>query len=195
MARGSVFRRNGGWAYRVDAGFQPDTGKRRQMLRQGFGTRKEAEAALAEAVREAARGNVVPKSSMKVSEYFHDWLEGEKTRVRVTTWHSYEMAATRITRHLGRYSLQSLTPAQVEKFYVTLLTTGGRYGGALAPKTVRNTHVVLRKALADAERLGIIVRNPAASARTPSAVCTWSRRPRGWRASCRRWWCPSCCPC
>ena len=68
MARGSVFRRSGGWGYRVDAGFQPDTGKRRQALRQGFSTKKEAEVALAEAVRDTSRGNVVSKSSVKVDQ-------------------------------------------------------------------------------------------------------------------------------
>jgi integrase len=35
------------------------------------------------------------------------------------------------------------------------------------PKTVRGIHVVLRKALADAERLGLVVRNAAAAANPP----------------------------
>lgn len=37
----------------------------------------------------------------------------------------------------------------------------------LAPKSVRNTHVVFRKALADAERLGLVQRNAAAAAWPP----------------------------
>jgi hypothetical protein len=56
MARGSVFRKNGGWPFRVDAGFQAETGKRRQLLRQGFGTTRAAEEALADAVGAATRG-------------------------------------------------------------------------------------------------------------------------------------------
>ena len=43
---------------------------------------------------------------------------------------------------------------------------------------MRNSHVVLRKALADAERLGLVFRNAAASARPPTAArkefATWS---------------------
>jgi hypothetical protein len=50
----------------------------------------------------------------------------------------------------------------IERFYADLL------GDGLAPKTVSNTHTVLRKALSDADRLGLIARNPAASARPPS---------------------------
>ena len=48
----------------------------------------------------------------------------------------------------------------------------------MSPKTVRNSHVVLRKALADAERLGLVQRNAAAAARPPSSsrreFATWS---------------------
>ena len=178
MARGSVFRRSGGWGYRVDAGFQPDTGKRRQMLKQGFATKKEAEVALAEAVRDASRGSVVSKTSVRVDEFLHDWLANERSRLRLTTLHSYDMIVARINRQLGRHALQSLTPMQIEKFYSSLLATGSNDGKPLAPKTVRNTHVVLRKALSDAERLGLVVRNAAASARPPATTrsdhTTWS---------------------
>lgn len=56
MARGSVFRKDGAWAFRVDAGFHADTGKRRQLLRQGFATKRAAQEALAEAVGASTRG-------------------------------------------------------------------------------------------------------------------------------------------
>ncbi len=49
MARGSIFKKNDRWAFRVDAGVDASTGKRRQMLRQGFKTTREAEMALAAA--------------------------------------------------------------------------------------------------------------------------------------------------
>ena len=178
IVRGSVCRRSGGWGYRADAGFQSDTGKRRQMLKQGCATKKEAEVALAEAVRDASRGSVVSRTSIKVDEFLHDWLANEQSRLRPTTWHSYEMIVARINRQLGRHALQSLTPMQIEKFYSGLLATGSHEGKPLAPKTVRNTHVVLRKALSDAERLGLVVRNAAAAARPPATTrsdhTTWS---------------------
>ncbi len=48
----------------------------------------------------------------------------------------------------------------------------------MAAKTVRNTHVVLRKALADAERLDVVGRNAAAGAKAPTpsrpTYTTWS---------------------
>ncbi len=88
------------------------------------------------------------------------------------------MAVDRITRQIGAVQLQSLTPLQVEGLYATLLERSGAGGRALAPKTVRNCHIVLRRALADAERLGLVARNPAAAAKAVSAPRgeqrTWS---------------------
>lgn len=58
------------------------------------------------------------------------------------------------------------------------LETGGHEGKPLAPKTVRHAHVVLRKALADAERMGVVSRNAAAAARPPTGehaeMTTWA---------------------
>ena len=68
MARGSVFRKDGGWAYRVDAGFHADSGKRRQLLRQGFATKRAAEQALAEAVGVSTRGMAVSRSTIKLDK-------------------------------------------------------------------------------------------------------------------------------
>ena len=178
VARGSIFKRSGGWAFRVDAGYQPGTGKRRQLLRQGFRTRKEAEAALAELLRDNCRGAAVSRSTIRVEEFLEDWLGTVESKLRPTTHHSYSMAVHRITRDLGRHQLQVLTPMQIEKFYARQLISGGRQGRGLSPKTVRNMHVVLRKALADAERLGVVQRNAAAAARPPTVarhdLVTWT---------------------
>jgi integrase len=178
MARGSVFKRSGGWAYKVDTGFHPETGKRRQKVKQGFRTKREAELALAEVQKTVIDGTVVSGTNLRVGEFLDEWLAGQEARLRPTTHYSYVVASGRVKHHLGRYKLQALTPMQIEKFYAELLDHGGRTGAALSPKTVRNTHVVLRKALADAERLGLVARNAAAAARGPSVsrteMTTWT---------------------
>lgn len=178
MARGSVFKRSGGWAFKVDTGFHPESGKRRQSLKQGFRTKREAENALAEAQKTVIDGTVVATSNMHLDEFLDHWLVGQEARLRPSSHHSYVMAAKRLKRGLGRYKLQALTPLQIEKFYGELLDQGQRDGKGLSPKTVKNTHVVLRKALADAERLGLVHRNAAAAARGPSVtrpeMTTWS---------------------
>ena len=79
---------------------------------------------------------------------------------------------------LGARKLQALTAVEVERFYARLVNKGGPAGRPLAAKTVRNTHIVLHRALADAERLRLVMRNVAHLARPPSVPhverATWT---------------------
>lgn len=147
-ARGSIFKKDDRWAFRVDAGVDASTGKRRQMLRQGFKTKREAETALAAAQQSVEQGLVVAKSSMKVGVFLDEWLVSQKGRLKASTHHSYVITSKRIRS--GHVQVQALTPLQIESFYFDLLDHGRADGTGLSPKTVRNTHTVLRKALSDA---------------------------------------------
>ncbi len=78
----------------------------------------------------------------------------------------YRIAVDRVKASMGRTKLQALSARDVERFYQGLGDAASD-GRPLSAKTIRNFHVVLRKALSDAERLGLIQRNPAAIARPP----------------------------
>jgi integrase len=168
VAVGSVRRKNSGWCFRVDLGPHPETGRRRQVLRQGFRTKKAAEAALQEMLHAAGRGTLPTPARVSLRVFLHEWLSTQDGRLRPTTKRSYEVAVRRICSHLGHVSLQALTPLQIERFYADLARPPRSGTRSLAPKSIRNTHVVLRKALADAERLGQIARNAAAAAKAPT---------------------------
>jgi hypothetical protein len=58
-ARRSLRRLDGGWRYRIDLGPDPASGQRRQVSKQSFRTRKEAEVALRD-LTSAIRDGVVP---------------------------------------------------------------------------------------------------------------------------------------
>ncbi len=120
MARGSVTKRNGSWGFRVDAGFDPESGTRRQIRRQGFRTKRAAEAALAEFQKTVIDGTVVSASGLRLDDFLDEWLQGQESHLRPTSHYSYVVAAKRLKKHLGRYKLQALTPLQIEKFYADL---------------------------------------------------------------------------
>jgi integrase len=126
------------------------------MLRQGFKTKREAETALAAAQQSVEQGSVVSKSTMKVDAFLDEWLASQQGRLKASTHHSYVITSKRIRSGLGHVQVQSLTPIQIEKFYADLLDHGRADGTGLSAKTVRNTHTVLRKALSDAQRLGLV---------------------------------------
>jgi len=167
MARGSVKKRGSSWTIVLDVGPDPATGRRRQKSKGGFRTRKAAEAGLRELTGSVDSGRYVERSTTSIGDYLDEWLEVVRPRLRPTSWNSYRQAVAHIKGQVGAVPLQSLAPLEVENLYKELLSTGGAGGRPLSPKTVRNTHIVLRKALADAERLGLVVRNAAAAAKPP----------------------------
>jgi uncharacterized protein (DUF433 family) len=149
MKRGST------WSVVLDVGPDPATGRRRQKWKGGFRTRKAAEAALRELSASVDSGRYVQRSTTSVGDYLDEWLEVVRPRLRPTSWNSYRMPVERMKGRVGAIPLQSLTPLDIESLYKELLLTGRAGNRPLSSKTVRNTHIVLRKALPDAERLGL----------------------------------------
>ncbi len=74
-----------------------------------------------------------------------------------------------VVPRVGRVPLRSLTVRHLERLYAELLAAGRRDGTGLAPKTVLNVHQVLRKALSDAVRRGLVARNVALAVDPPTA--------------------------
>lgn len=66
---------------------------------------------------------------------------------------------------LGRTSIRKLRYQQIEALYDTLLRPGT--GRGLAPKTVYEIHLIIRGALTDAHRRGLVTRNAAFVAHAP----------------------------
>ena len=89
--RGSVRKprtEGGTWSYRIDLGFD-DVGKRRQREASGFRSKKEAEAALNDAMAGLQRGTFVAPTRTTLREFLDTWLEGVKTEVALIAWVSY----------------------------------------------------------------------------------------------------------
>jgi hypothetical protein len=78
---------------------------------------------------------------------------------------------------LAPWATLQLTPLHLERLYRTLMGEGGRGGRPLSPKTVLRVRRVIRKAIGDAERKGILQRNVACLADKPSTAQLDTERP------------------
>lgn len=147
-----------------------ETARRRQVTRSGFARKRDAEAALREALAEVDAVGTVAPSRLTLGVYMVDeWLPAIGNVVKPTTAAQYRQLATKhIVPRLGPVAIRELEPAHLDRLYADLLADGRRDGsGGLAPKTVRHVHVVLRKALGDAVRKGRASRNVAELACPP----------------------------
>lgn len=153
---GSVYRRDDGrWCGQVVIG-----GKRRYVYGK---TRREAQTALRRLMAEADQGLLPAPERVTLRTYLERWLEDVvKTGVRQRTYDSYrELTRLYVLPKLGDVRLSRLQPAHLQQLYGELL------GRGLAPKTVKNVHSALHRALAQAVQWGLVPRNVAAVARAP----------------------------
>jgi len=108
------------------------------------------------------------------------WLPGKQVVLAASTYVGYRRNVERhIVPALGRIALRRLRPHHLEAFYSTLLRHGDDTPG-LAPKTVYEIHLVIRGALTDAERRGLVTRNVALVAHAPRLLAIAKVEQRSW---------------
>lgn len=172
---GSIQAKNGKWWIVVN--LYDENGKRKpkwidtQLPERG--NKRNAEKLLAEYLAEYNKMNI-PYSQLTVADYFTQWLIDIQTEVKQNTYRSYY---GNMTNHIIPYfqqkkiQLQELTPFDLEDYYKSKLQPNSKMKSesALSATTIKHHHQNISKALTDAVRKGLILANPAASARTPKA--------------------------
>ncbi len=97
-------------------------------------------------------------------EYLSQWLRHCRGRLRPKTHEGYEgLIRLYALPALGGVPLPRLHPLHLQECYAALLDRG------LGAGTVRNLHLVLAQALAQAVRWGLLERSPASGAQAPRA--------------------------
>ncbi|RXM58542.1 site-specific integrase [Clostridium tetani] len=140
--KGSVRKKGNRWYYSFYVGTVD--GKRKRIERAGGDTKKEAETALREALREFENcGSVLAESNISVSDYFDYWF---KEYVLINCKYNTQLDYTRIIdKHikpaLGIYKLKSLTPVVLQEFL------NKKYINGFAKNTVSGFYGVLSGAL------------------------------------------------
>jgi hypothetical protein len=177
---GNVNRRSSGeWEYCFEAGEDSLTGKRRRISKSGFRTKREAEQEMGRAMAAHETGRSVRRDWRTVRGFLEEWHAAVQHTLRPTTWVTYRNYLSGYVYPLiGETPLQGLTPVRLNLLYTHLLEHGRvKRPGGLAPKTVRNLHVMLHRALKDAVRWDLLPRNVAVDASPPRASRT---RPTVW---------------
>ncbi len=183
--RGGIQKKGNKYYAVVYDGVDPGTGKKRRTWIPAGTRRSDAEKILAEEIKRRHDGVPVPTEKLTFGQYLTDrWLPIQKSRVRASTYDSYRRNIDlHVLPALGRRPLDKLSPDDLDVFYATLLTEGRKKpvgkrvkpqeGGVdkpvgLAPKTVRNIHLMLSKAMSGAQRKGLVVRNVVSLADAPT---------------------------
>ncbi len=157
---GSInLRADGLWEARFSAGWENGRRVRRSIY---CHSRTEAERALRQALVGLDRGSRPPPAGVTVGRFLEEWLEVIAPRVRPSTWARYSgLVRLQVIPALGRIRLGRLDPSDVDRLLAKLQAQG------LSPQTAAHARSVLRAALNDALRDGLVARNVAGLARPP----------------------------
>jgi len=140
---------------KYDIGVDPKTGKRRSKYVSFKGSKRDANAKLAQLIASVGTGTHIDASKVTVAVFvksrIDQWEASGKIGTR-TAERYRQLAENQIDPHIGAIVLQKLTALDVEGWHTTLLTSGRVRGGkgGLAPRTVRHCHRLLSEALDDA---------------------------------------------
>jgi integrase len=121
----NVRKRGQTWTYY--AYVTDGTGRRRQITKGGFRTRKEAEAARVEVLSSINGGTFVRPEKVTVREFLEDeWLPSQRPpTLEESTYSSYaDNIARHVVPYIGAIPLQRLSPMDLNALYRKLLDSG-----------------------------------------------------------------------
>ena len=171
--RKKVVKKNGKeypyWEARYTVGYNPGTGKQIQKSITGK-TQKEVAQKLKELTAALDAGTYIAPNKTTVGQWLDTWQSEYLGAVKLSTVSSYQATIkNHIKPGLGAIKLESLTTQDIQEFYNSRLK-GDEKREPLSPKTVKNIHGVLHKALHQAMLNGLIRNNPSDACVLPKAT-------------------------
>lgn len=168
---GTIYKRpDGTWAGQVTVGYDPLTGKVKRKSFYGK-TRKEVADKMAQALQAVRDGTYVEPTQTTLGEWLDKWLTGyKKGQLKPGTYENYEILINvHIKPALGKIPLAKLQAHMLQAFYNEKLEKGRADGrGGLSTRMVRYLHAIIRQALQQAVKEGLLARNVADATSPPT---------------------------
>ena len=159
-------RKDGRWEARYTVGRDPGTGKQVQKSIYGK-TQQEVRKKLQAVTVSIDNGMYIEPARLTLAQWCDIWADEYLNHVKPRTKIEYTgQVNNHIKPGIGNIKLRALTPHAVQAFVNTLQSKN------ISPKTIKNIHGVLHKALEQARQIGYITQNPASGTKLPR----WERK-------------------
>ena len=154
------------WEGRYTVGYDPVSGKQIQRSISGK-TQKEVAQKLRAITAEIDRGLYRETSKCTLGDWLETWLKDYTVNLKPTTLQTYvQQVNNHIKPRLGKIKLADLKTQTIQRFYNGFLTGNS----PLSPKTIKNIHGVLHKALQQAVLNNLIRDNPSSACVLPKVL-------------------------
>ena len=166
-------KQRGTWYWMADAP-GPD-GKKRKVKKRGFATAEEARDDRDKFRARVRDGHVPVPANDTVAAFATAWIAAlPAEEVEPATVRNYSECVNRLLPTIGTVKLQELTALDLDRAYAALRELGR------SARTVRASHVAVKKMLAEAVRIKKVSANVAAAARPPRSKSTAAKRFPTW---------------
>jgi len=182
--KGYVAKKRNRYYAVIYEGLDPVTGKEIRTWHPA-GTNKTEATKLARRLAAEIEGRNDDTRSLTFGAYLTtQWLPGKRIALAESTWHGYRRKVERhILPALGTVPIRRLKVTQLEALYDSKLRPTNPDTKALAPKTVLEIHLIIRGALGDAVRRGMLKRNIATVAHAPRLRSIPKHEAQAWTAA------------
>lgn len=155
-------RSDGRWEARYTLGIDPKTGK--QIQKSVYGkTQKEVRQKLTAITAEIDDGTYMDIPRLKTADWLNTWVTEYIGNVKSSTRKSYQdHVRLNIIPYIGNVPLSKVTAAMIQQMYNELQVEKD-----LSPKTIKNVHGVLHRALEQAQKMGYIRSDPLVAVTLP----------------------------
>ena len=154
------------WRVRVYAGEDPATGRKKWASKTVRGTKADARKARDQLKHELESGISPDASKVTLGEYLESWISnrdaaGELACATVQNYRNY--IRKWICPYLGAAAPKDVTPYAVESWHRAAQNAG------CSPRSLQAAHKLLKQAMRDAVRHGLLSSNPCEAVKTPRA--------------------------
>jgi integrase len=169
--RGHLKERSPGhWAIVLDLPVASDK-KRRRKWHSFKGTKREAQTECARLLTEMQQGSYIEATKITVADHIRARIDHWETsgEISAKTAERYrELLVNQIEPRIGGKLVQKLKPVDIETWHAALKKRGRKDGaGGVSNRTIGHAHRVLSKALREAARHDLVVKNVAAEEGAP----------------------------
>jgi len=161
--RGTIIKRGDSYRIKVSLGKDAITGKYLSHYETVRGNKKDAEKRLNELIHQRNNGTFIKPGKVTLREYLKTWLADYcKPNLSPRTHELYSYICYKhIIPTLGSTLLVELKPQHLQRLYAEKLNS------SLSRRTVQIIHVTLHKALKNAVKTGLLIRNIAEAVDAP----------------------------
>lgn len=144
------------WDLVFDAGKDPLTGKRKQILRRGFASKQDANDEMIRLKAEILENEFLDLTHMTYGKYMEEWLQERKSRLQASTFETHSIFYRNVIKpRLGLLKLQQIAPMQIQKFVNDLVNDT-----SYSEHTVHLIFRIVSASLKKAKILKLIKDNP-----------------------------------